>query len=329
MKHDAREANPFGYGVPVSPEHFAGRVEQRADLKARVGGISAQSVSVVGLRRSGKSSLLKYVASRIHEFCPPEQNPLVVTLDLQSRQLHTPQGILEGLRRGIERQTGRTPWRQDQSSDGFAVDDGLEALRDSGVRLLVQIDEFEQIAKRLDEFQDWGEDFRAKASAGYFALVLSTQDPLEEVYKECGLTSPFGNIFSTVTLGALKPVEWTEFVQSGFAQTGRTASEADLAFIEELSGGLPFYMQMAASLLWQHLDRDKVRAEFLVQSAERFRELWERLMVPERSVLRRASGLGGPIPISPRAINDLERHGLLRDGRVFSSAFAAWVREQQ
>ncbi|MDC3953272.1 nSTAND1 domain-containing NTPase [Polyangium jinanense] len=329
MQKDTPGVNPFGYGVPVPPQYFAGRVEQRADLKARVGGISAQSVSVVGLHRSGKSSLLQYIAGRIHEFCLPEQNPLVITLDLQSKSLHTPEGIVEGLRRRIERQTGHTPWRTDQNSDGFAVDDGLEALRDSNVRLLVQLDEFERIAARLDLFQEWGEDFRAKASAGYFAMILSTRRPLAEIYDECGLTSPFGNIFSTITLGALKRTEWMDFVRNSFARTGMTVSDVDLALIEELSGGLPFYMQMAASLLWQHRDQDKTRQAFRVQSSERFRELWSALSPAERSALRRAIGSGGQPPLAPGVVDDLERHGLLRDGDVFSSAFASFVQEQR
>ncbi|WP_437681727.1 TIR domain-containing protein [Sorangium sp. So ce131] len=319
----------FEYGTPVPPERFAGRRAQIADVRARIGGISAQSISIVGLHRSGKSSLLRYIKERIQEFCTPAQSPVVVLLDLQARQLHTPAGILDGLRRGIASQTGRAPWQSEQNGDGFAVDDGLAELRDRGVRLLVLIDELECIGSRLDRFQDWGEDFRAKATAGYFALVLTTRRPLAEVYAHCGLTSPFGNIFSVATLGALPEPEWEPLVRSGFARGDTVPSTADMALIDELAGGFPYYVQMAGALLWQHRDHQATRDAFRVQTADRFRELWSNLTPAEQSAVRCASGAKGYVA-STSAVDDLKRLGLLRPGGgVFSSAFAAFVREQR
>lgn len=321
--------NPFEYGTPVPPDRFAGRSLQRTDIKARIGGISAQSVSVVGLYRSGKSSLLRYIRERTFEFCTSTQRPLVVMLDLQRKHLHTPEGILEGLRREIHSQTGQSPWNQQHSNDGFAVDDGLEDLRNSGIRLLVMLDELECIGARLDRFQDWGEDFRAKATAGYFALVLTTRRPIEEIYGRCGLTSPFGNIFSTVTLGALLESEWRALVRGGFDRIGTIPSEADMRLIDDLAGGLPYYVQMAATLLWQHRDHQSTRKAFNLQATERFRELWTSLPAQEQSALHLAAEAGGHI-IPPQILDGLVRMGLLRpEGRLFSSAFAAFVRQQR
>lgn len=321
--------NCFEYGTPVPPERFAGRRAQIADIRTRIGGISAQSISIVGLHRSGKSSMLRYIKERTGEFCAPTQSPVVVLLDLQAKRLHTPVGILDGLRRGIESQTGRTPWRCEQSDDDFAVDDGLAQLRDNGVRLLVLIDELERIGARLDQFQDWGEDFRAKATAGYFALVLTTRRPLAEVYGHCGLTSPFGNIFSVATLGALLEDEWLYLVRSGFARNGDFPTAADISLIDELAGGFPYYVQMAAALLWQHRDHQATREAFRRQSAERFRELWSNLLPAEQSAVRYATGAQGYV-MSTSVVDELKRLGLLRlGGGVFSSAFSAFVRDQR
>jgi hypothetical protein len=35
------------------------------------------------------------------------------------------------------------------------------------------LDEFERIGARLDEFQDWGEDWRSKTCAGLLTLDIS------------------------------------------------------------------------------------------------------------------------------------------------------------
>jgi hypothetical protein len=115
-------------------------------------------------------------------------------LDLQSNPVSAPAGIGEGLRRGImQQQQGRAPWKQDENDDDWAVNDGLEALRDRGVRLIVMLDEFEAISSRLEQFQGWGEDWRLSAreasptkasTQGLFSLVVSTR-PINKMYQCC------------------------------------------------------------------------------------------------------------------------------------------------
>jgi hypothetical protein len=104
------DVNPFQYGAPVSPDRFYGRVSAIADVKNRIGAISAQCVNIVGLRRSGKSSLLRYIKERPQVFFQDSQQPLIVSLDLQDSKFHDPYGLMEGLRRGIKAQMGTEPW---------------------------------------------------------------------------------------------------------------------------------------------------------------------------------------------------------------------------
>lgn len=322
--------SPFEPGSAVAPERFIGRDAERAAVKVRIGGISAQHISIVGQYRSGKSSLLKYIKERIIEFCPKEQNALVVLLDLQASKYHTPDGVIEGIRQGIEQRTGITPWRREENMDGFAVDDGLAELRARGLRLIVLLDELERIGARLDRFQDWGEDFRAKANAGYLALVIASRRTLKQIYIDCGLTSPFGNIFSLVTLGAMPREEWNLLVRQGFERAKADITSADIELIDELAGGLPFYVQMAAMLLWQHRNHDTVRREFQFQTRERFMELWSGLSTMEQRALRHQGGASREIDVSREVQQDLERFGLIRpSGGLFSAAFAAFVREQR
>jgi transcriptional regulator with XRE-family HTH domain len=78
--------NPFIYGDPVPPEKFYGRQQAILEVKNRIGAIASQSVNIVGLRRIGKTSLLRYIRSNPTEFIQPERQPLIVSLDLQSNQ---------------------------------------------------------------------------------------------------------------------------------------------------------------------------------------------------------------------------------------------------
>jgi len=326
------DINPFDYGTPVPPERFYGRDKAILEIKYRIGAISSQSINIVGMRRNGKTSLLRLIRERTEKFFQPQQKPLIVTLDLQSPKFHTPEGIIEGLRREILKQIGTEPWRQDVNDDPFEVEDGFMWLRDQGYRLIVILDEFEGIIRRLELFQDWGEDWRAKASAGMLAMVIASKRPLSEDWKTRFPTSSFPNIFSRseVGTGVLEAESWHNLVKDGFIQSGKMDVVPDklIDWIDELTGGLPFYVKMAASMFWQYGDYEQARIEFIYQATPRFEELWADLNPSERQIMKNAAG---KISIQSNAVVDsLKRQGLLRaDGRLFSSAFAEFVRNQR
>jgi len=319
------EVMPFQYGTSVSASHFYGRSKQILDVKNRIGAISPQCISIIGHRRSGKSSLLRYVKERTNAFCSAYQKPLIAHLDLQDKRFHTPVGIVEELRRTIDKQ-GLKPWQREANEDDFAVGEVLSRLRDGGFRVIMLLDEFDSIRDRIEHFQDWGEDARAKCTAGLFTLAIASKRPLNELYSAHNLCSPFANIFTETTLGALEDEAWRKLVKDGFHRTQKN-KKVDFDLIEELAGGLPYYTQMAAALLWQDSDPKHVREKFKDQADERFDELWKELTPSEQDAIKQAAGIKGLAGPSPAVIKDLERHGLLRpDFRLFSSAFAEFVR---
>jgi transcriptional regulator with XRE-family HTH domain len=316
--------NPFIYGDPVPPEKFYGRQAARLDVKNRIGAVTAQSINIAGFRRIGKTSLLRYIQGRPTEFIAAERKPMIVSLDLQDRgRFSSPAGVVEGLRRGILReQQGREPWSQDNNDDPWAVQDGLEALRDSGVRLIVMLDEFEAIAS--EKFQGWGEDWRSKASTqGLFSLVVASKRPISEVYQGLGLTSPFSNIFSTTVLGRLEQDAWQKLVLDGFTRSKVNGKTLD--WIDDLAGALPFYVQMAATLLWQE-SGDTMQAEsaFRMQAEPRFRELLQSLSETEQEVVQQLGNSNLAV------VERLQRYGVIRaEGGLFSLIFAELVRGQK
>ncbi len=314
--------NPFTVGLPVEADRFYGRQRTIADLRGRIGARSPQCVNLVGLRRSGKTSMLQCVAAKPEAFFADGQNPLVVNLDLQDGRYHSPGGLLEGLRLGIADRLQEEPWSQAENVDPFAVEDGLERLRDRGFRLIVMLDELEAIGRRLKDFEDWGEDWRSKASAGLFALVIATKRPLGEVYGSLGLTSPFDNIFSKTMLGALATEDWRQLVRDGMPGI----DDAALAWIDRMAGGWALYVQMAAAMVWQFGDLGEADREFRFQAEDRFRELWKDLG-PEQSVLRTLVQTGKPIDARTGMGDRLCRYGVVKaDGSLFSSAFGDWIR---
>jgi hypothetical protein len=323
------KGNPFEYGSSVPPERFWGRRGQIDFLHNRLGGISAQSISIVGLRRTGKTSLLRYVASRPHEFCRKEQRPVIVSLDLQKAHLRSATGILEGLRRGILQSAGIEAWKPEENGDPYCVEGGLQRIRDEGRTLIVLIDEFEQIESCLARFSDWGSDWRAKASAGLLILVTASMRPIDEIYQHVGLSSPFGNIFETTTLGAFERGEWEQAVTRNFAECGRSIGAGELNLISDLGGGFPFFTQMAASLLYRLGDEENVRKEFRIQTRPRFKEIWRDLDAAEHDILLAKARNEDMPPDEERAQREeaLSACGLLRpDGGLFSTEFQFFLR---
>ncbi len=320
--------NPFEFGSPVSPHRFYGRRKEILDVKNRIGAISPQCINIVGLRRNGKTSLLRYIKERSEEFFQPEQKPLIVPFDLSNSKFHTPEGIIEGIRRGIKKLTGEEPWSRKYNEDPFEVEDGLQLVCDRGYRLIVMLDEFEAISRRLEKFQDWGEDWRSKASEGLLTMVIFSKRPLSEIYQPLSLASPFGNIFSSTILGALEEDAWQSLVKNGLSNN--VGAQATLSWIDDLAGGLPYYVQMAGAMLWQHGDREQARKEFIFQATPRFQELWDDLTEIERHALRHAAGVSSLATPNSAIIDTLQRHGLLRsDGSLFSSAFAKFIQDQR
>ena len=112
-------------------------------------------------------------------------------------------------------------------------------------------------------------------------------------------------------------------------------TEQELEWVDRVSGGMAFYVQMAASMLFQYGDLEEADQEFWFQAEDRFMKLWRDLTGPERSALKFAMGLGGVE--AGRGLRDrLVRYGLIRfpfrealptDGRLFSPAFGEWIRE--
>ena len=314
--------NPFIYGPAVPPERFFGRRRAKADIKNRIGGVVPQSINIVGLRRNGKSSMLRYVKERIGEFCVPEQKPLVVLLDLQDRRFHKPEGIVEGLRRGIRKQMGSEPWLREANNDPFEIEDGLEALQDKGYRLIVMFDEFGAMGKRLELFQDWGDDWRAKASASLVTLVIASRRPLSDVYGTLNLTSPFGNLFSTTILGMLEREPWQQLLAQG------DFLKKDVEWMEQTAGRLPYYAQLAAAMLWQHGSLEQAQHAFRQEAQRRFKELWAELTFSEQRTLNQIAKsdlLVGELA----TVENLRLCGLLQaDTQLCSIEFKTFIAQQ-
>jgi hypothetical protein len=316
-------SNPFFYGARSTPELFYGRRDLLQAIVERVGGRTAQSISIVGERRMGKTSLLHYLKAQAGELFPSHLSLIIIYLDLMQAKCHTRRGLMQTLRRELTR-AWREPWPAANDGDLGAFDFALEDLQAEGIRLLLCLDEVENLTGRAAEFSEVLEDWRACGSTGQVALITASAQPLADLCASGGLTSPFYNIFEQRWLGLLTQAEWQALVTDNMAVTPE-----DLAFIEKVAGGQPFFTQMAANYLWTakvkgEVNYDPLYQELWAQIEPHVKHQWTKLSPDEQATLRRLAAPGDLRP-EPRPLAALERRGLVRQGRPFSRLFAEMI----
>ena len=160
--------NPFTErGIIRDPKRFFGRKHELRQIFERLAAM--QSVSIVGERRIGKSSLLAVIAAtgpdrlgQEHEFHYIDLERVESTEDFIARALdalHTEGETIRDLERAIQ-----------------------------GRKVVLCLDEFEQSGEFSKEF--FGA-LRSLASTGDLALVVASQEKLADLARDGVTTSPF------------------------------------------------------------------------------------------------------------------------------------------
>lgn len=202
-KPDSKFRNPFITGHPIlRAEDFFGREQPIRYVMARL--TTRQSVSIVGERRIGKTSLLHRLLQLAKEKFGPECRTAFV--DLLQPIARTQTGLL----REIQRQLGVSD--PEDNLTGFA--ENLAQLHQAGFRSLVALDEIDLFVRLPGEFnQDFCEALRAIASAEQLSLLAASRIPLKTLHEQGALVSPLYNIMGTQKLGVFAANEARAFVE--------------------------------------------------------------------------------------------------------------------
>jgi uncharacterized protein len=185
--------NPFTNRGPVTnPEDFFGRKDELATILTRLQAL--QSVSVVGERRIGKSSLLYYLTQTGAAQLDDRRYRLVYC-SLQDLRYQSLSGFCATILRRLGMEADAIAAHQSAADNLIAFTDLLEAASARDERLVICLDEFEETFKRPTEFGNgFFEHLRSNFQFGKYALVTATREPLQKLRLDGKLTSPFGNI---------------------------------------------------------------------------------------------------------------------------------------
>ncbi len=326
-----------------SVDEFYGRGDPLARTAARIGAPTPQSISLVGERRAGKSSLLWHLAQpTVHtRFLDEPQRYVFLMMDFQGQQHLDPSGFCrafgEQLQEAVPADLPALP-ALSALSDLSDLQSAIHALSQAGLRLVCLFDEFEMITRNPEFGAPFFGFLRSLANTHPVAFVTASRRPLETLcHNEEIAASPFFNIFTQVHIGPMPADEVQQLIAEPSAQAGLPL-EPHAQTLLSLAGHLPFFVQIACSAAFDHLsqgdgsfDEQAVERRFAEETTSHFRYLWDRLEDTEASAVAALAGGASLDEDQREALDALIDDGYIiarDDGyQLFSTAFVRFVRK--
>lgn len=341
---------PYVVGPPVRlSADFFGRAHQTRRFFETLAGGQLQCVSILGLRRAGKTSFMQYIAHPevMAAFLPDPQRYLMLYVDISSCKTASDfytrmyQKLLAGLPRSSD-----GPVRPDRADDVYAVESLLYEYGDR--RIVWLMDEFDQL-RTADFGGEFMTELRALAGLWEFELAYVTASywDLFRLGNFVGLppTSPFYNIFfpTPIYLSGLTPAELEDLIRVPAGRVGIEADDADVAFVRHHAGTLPFFVQAVAAIWLTHKaqgrlpnSREVIR-QLVSEMGPYFEQWWRNFSDVERDTVvavaqeRSVSRLPYAEPEIARAVERLKNYGIVAEAGdhlwLDSAVLTHWVGE--
>lgn len=334
--------NPFYHrGAIRRPEDFIGR---NTEVNQVLGLLrNGQSVSLIGPRRIGKSSLLLHLCQPALRDSYGLDGPqaLFVMLDCQELAGSPPEEVYELLFDGLAEaaaQGGVNLNEGAQPGTYRSLDRALQQVAQEGSNVVVLLDEFELLAANDHLTPYFFARLRGLTTKYGLAYLTASQRPLFAITAEEEiLSSPFFNIFVTVPLGLFDEADSRSLLADRLAGTGVVFDDTLTNHLLFLVGYHPFFLHIAGYHAFQSLsetsddwtaDTESIRQldnAIELEAESHLSYLWQNLSPEEQHVLAIADG-----PID--SLRQLEQQSLLRnvDGRYryTSEILRRFVRRQ-
>jgi hypothetical protein len=295
----------------MNPFYHRGAIRQAADFHGRVAQIeqilgllrNGQSVSLIGPRRIGKSSLLIHLCrEEIRQpFNLHAPHALFVRIDCQELGGSPPEDVYEALLLGVQDAAdvaGMTLRETKQSGTYRALDRLLnQVVRRNGVAVVVILDEFELLAANEQLTPYFFARLRGLTTKYGLAYLTASQRPLFAITAdEEILSSPFFNIFVSLSLGLFTDEEAQALLTERLADTAVTFSPELHQHILDLVGPHPFFLHLAGYHAFplvaddEYLAPEQIDKPTEVEAESHLAYLWQNLTESERYGLATLTG---------------------------------------
>jgi predicted Ser/Thr protein kinase len=336
------QSNPYLDRVAIrNPAHFFGRRREVTRIFSRLGAARPQSVSIVGERRIGKSSLLNYIANRdIQAKHLEDRDPFVfVKMDFQERKNISLEEFLKDL---IILMLQAADFSEAITPDFEGVRTAVGSLQKKGRKIVVIFDEFDVVTSNTAFGEEFFSFFRSLANNYDLAYLTSSRLDLQELCHTSKIAdSPFFNIFSTLNLGPFGREEALQLIAEPSGEAGLSL-EPYVDPIIELAGYFPFFLQLACSAYFENLmledgrvDAEQVRDTFREEVTPHFNYLWEHFTAEEKEVFHLVRRGDAIPPHLTYVAKRMEKGGYILPGpagapcTLFSKAFEEFLLQKE
>jgi AAA+ ATPase superfamily predicted ATPase len=303
--------NPFTFGNPVrDPGRFFGRKEEVRQVVNRLLSSAHESTSIVGERRIGKTSLLKYIA---HPQVAPTlgldpARYCLIYIDFQGLTDITPQRFWQRVLAKMKRSLCSSSLHPEidrllemESFDLFDLEDLCEAIAAENLTTVLLLDEFEYVTQNPNFGADFFGGLRALAIHHNLPLVTATRRELVDLcHSEELKGSPFFNIFANVVLRPFHKEEVLAMAAAYLDEIELPFTPQDQEQIYRLAGGYPFFVQIAGYYLVEAQSSglsgepalSSMVQQFAQQADPHYSYMWSHCSESEKIALLAALSLG-------------------------------------
>ncbi|MBE2221678.1 MAG: winged helix-turn-helix domain-containing protein [Anaerolineae bacterium] len=298
----------------INPFYHRGAIRNAADFHGReteidqITGLlrNGQSVSLIGSRRIGKSSLLIHLARpEVQQAAGLKAGKtLFLLIDCQELGGSPPEEVYEVLFFGLKntaQDSGLVLEPSSQDAGTYrALDRLLHQISQKGASVVVLLDEFELLAANEHLTPYFFARLRGLTTKYGLAYLTASQRPLFAITAEEEiLSSPFFNIFVTLPLGLYTPEEALSLFSKRLADNKITFTDELVAYLLRLVGPHPFFLHLAGYHAYQALTQGEtltkssfpqLDAAIEVEADSHLGYLWQNLTPEEQYTLAIANG---------------------------------------
>ena len=221
------------------------------------------SVSIVGNRRIGKSSLLYHIFQTYEDRVSHVDQFVVIYLSLQQANCRNQDSFYQTVAEEFLK-LPKVKIRADLADplrvvpfDGRAFEQMLQAWKSAGVLPVICLDDFEELLDRTDRFDDgFYDNLRSLIGDRVMMLVIASRQRLMVYSRQKRLTSDFFNVFQSCRLQELSTEEAQDLVRLPHPDYPALGEEKR-ALALKWGARHPCLLQIAGRCLWDARQRDR------------------------------------------------------------------------
>jgi hypothetical protein len=295
--------NPyFDYTTVRDPAMFFGRDEELGELYEASNRL--QSISIVGLRHIGKSSIFRYMISpQVQEklaerFGYDLHNHIFVLIDLREYLHKNREDFFKSVSENIFARAQEMVKLTLSSKNGEdQLSDLLEQLEKAQVYPVLLMDAFDKVTNNPQFDPNFFSFLRSLATRGRVSYITASIKQLYEMSHEQILDSPFFDIFTTCKIGPLTEEAAKQLVMMPIERAGGEFTPQEVAWILEQAGKHPFFLQVTCRFLFDEKykhegelpDMKRVQERVYHELLPHFEKVWQDLSSEQQKALKQES----------------------------------------